>query len=458
MAFRDRESTVQRLLQNQRVRSSRPAWRRTALLAAAALFLAGSAAVRALRPDRPRETAPDQAAVAAGRAGGAESSGPSRSWVEVRVRAGQTLYGILASRGLAASEIPEWIAAARGLYDLSRLRPGQRLRLATAAGGGLAALWCDTGPRERLVLERGRNGVAARREEIPCSVHVRRVAGVVRDSLFQAVEDAGEGPELAVALAEIFAWDIDFHRDVRPGDRFALLVEEEWRDGAFAGYGRILAASFVNRGRTYRAVYFRGERTPAGYYTPEGRSLRKQFLRSPLKFSRISSGFTRRRFHPILKRVRPHLGIDYAAPAGTPVRAAADGRVIFAGRKGGNGNFVKIRHNRTYMTGYLHLRGFARGIRAGVRVRQGQVIGYVGQTGLATGPHLCYRFYKNGRFVNPLTMRFPPAVPVARTDRAALARLARELLPRLRRDVPDYLADPAQNLLAGAAALRAPRS
>jgi murein DD-endopeptidase MepM/ murein hydrolase activator NlpD len=247
------------------------------------------------------------------------------------------------------------------------------------------------------------------------------VTGEVRDSLFRAVSDAGEDPELAMRLAEIFSWDIDFYTDTRRGDTFRVLIEKKtYLDGEHAGYGRILAAEYDNAGHPYQAILFHDADGSAAYYSPDGNSLQKAFLRSPLKFAApVTSHFSASRFHPVLKSYRPHLGVDYAAPTGTPVQAIGDGRVIFAGRKGGDGDMVEIQHPNGYQTMYLHLSAIL--VEVGQHVEAGGRIGLVGSTGLATGPHLDFRIIDHGVFKNFETLRqnLPPAEPVARGELAA---------------------------------------
>jgi murein DD-endopeptidase MepM/ murein hydrolase activator NlpD len=243
---------------------------------------------------------------------------------------------------------------------------------------------------------------------------VQTFAGEITSSLFEAIEQSGARDQLAMDLANIFTWDVDFNTEVQRGDSFRVAVEALTLDGRFIRYGRILGAEFVRGDRTLRAVYFEG-RDSQGYYTPEGTPLRRAFLRSPLKFSRISSGFTHRRFHPVLGVYRPHLGIDYAAPTGTPVHAAGDGVVTVAGWLGGYGQTVKLRHSNGYETLYGHLSRIT--VRRGQRVGQGDLLGKVGATGLASGPHLDYRMLKNGAYLNPLKIVSPPAEPVRASER-----------------------------------------
>jgi murein DD-endopeptidase MepM/ murein hydrolase activator NlpD len=257
------------------------------------------------------------------------------------------------------------------------------------------------------------------------------VRGSISTSLFEAVGAAGETDALAVMLADIFAYDIDFIRELRSGDAFQVLVEKRFREGRPAGYGRVLAATFSNQGETFTAFLFKDGNNPPTYYSADGKALRKAFLKAPLAFSRISSGFTMRRFHPIAKTWRAHPAIDYAAPAGTPIMAIGDGTVVAAGRTAGNGNFVKLRHNGGIESMYLHMSRFAKGMRQGKRVLQGQTIGYVGSTGLATGPHLCFRMFQGGSPINPARLKSASAAPVSRERLAEFRSVTAPLLARL---------------------------
>jgi murein DD-endopeptidase MepM/ murein hydrolase activator NlpD len=253
----------------------------------------------------------------------------------------------------------------------------------------------------------------------------------IRSSLFGATDAAGIPDGVATQLADIFGGDIDFHRDLRKGDRFSVAYESITHLGRMVRTGRILAAEFVNDGNTYRAVWFDGGDGRGGYYTADGKSIRKSFLRSPLEFSRITSGFSSARYHPVLKEVRAHRGIDYGAPTGTRVKATGDGTVEFAGRQGGYGNVVILRHQGHYETVYGHLSGFASGLRKGSRIGQGDVIGYVGATGVATGPHLHYEFRVDGAHRNPLTVALPAALPLAANQLAQFRDQTQAVLGRL---------------------------
>jgi murein DD-endopeptidase MepM/ murein hydrolase activator NlpD len=269
------------------------------------------------------------------------------------------------------------------------------------------------------------------RREIPVGRRVEMVAGEVRSSLFESMETLGEQPQLTLEFVNIFLWDFDFHLHARPGDRFRMLVEKEYTEGAFVRYGKILIAQYENQGKTYTGIYFETAAGKGDFYTLDGVSVRKTFLRAPLQYTRISSGYTHRRLHPILGGVRPHLAVDYAAAHGTPVWAVADGVVLSAEWNGGNGKSIRIQHAGGYQTMYNHLSGFAPGVRKGAKVRQRQVIGYVGSTGLSTGPHLDYRVIKDGRYVNPLTQKFIPGDPIPKAQRGKFQQYRDQLLKQL---------------------------
>ena len=247
------------------------------------------------------------------------------------------------------------------------------------------------------------------KKTVPYKVEVSRIEGQIALSLFTAVESIGEGPELAMKLADIFAWEIDFIRDIRSGDSFSAIVEKRYYKGKFRDYGRILAARFVNNGEEHEGFFYENAKGRPGYYNAEGKNLRKAFLKVPLSFTRISSRFSWNRLHPVLHIYRPHLGVDYAAPTGTPVKAIGDAVVVSAGWNRGGGRTVHLRHINGYQSKYLHLSRFGRGIKKGAEVKQGQVIGYVGSSGLATGPHLDFRVMKGGKYINPTAMKNPRA-------------------------------------------------
>lgn len=359
---------------------------------------------------------------------GRHATGPEspESYVEVQVRPGDSLARILSGRGIDAPELLQLVGARPDARPLNRLIPGQRLLLRTDAAGHLQELVHSVEPYESLRLTRAATGFEVLRERREYEVRIAYVAGNIMRSLFQDAQEAGLPEPLILGLAEIFGWDIDFALDLRAGDRFAVVHEEKYWLGQKVADGEILAAEFVNRGKTYRAIGYRHEDGTLHYYTPEGKSLRRAFLRAPVKFSRVSSTFSDNRYHPILKISRAHKGVDYAAPAGTPVHATASGRIVSLGWNGGYGKAVVIRHGGAYSTLYAHLSRIRPGLKVGQHVEQGATIGYVGQTGLATGPHLHYEFQVNGAHRNPLTYEFPVADPVAAPLREAFYRAARQ--------------------------------
>lgn len=268
--------------------------------------------------------------------------------------------------------------------------------------------------------------------DFPIIKKKRTFAGNVSTSLWESAEKYGVEPSLIINLTEIFAWQVDFNREVRPGDQWRLVVEEQFTRNKSIGWGEILAAEYVNQGEVYTAVRYVDKNTGySSYFSPDGKSLKRMFLKSPMKFGRISSRFSKRRLHPVLKKPRPHLGVDYAAPQGTPVRSVGKGQITILGRRGGSGKMIKIRHNSVYQTAYLHLSRYAKGLRKGSRVEQGQIIGYVGSTGLATGPHLHFSFYENGRYVDPLGKKFPAADPVPKKQMDQFKTLVSKTLPLL---------------------------
>jgi len=331
--------------------------------------------------------------------------------IEVIVSRNDTLDRIFRRLQLSLSDL----ASLRNLpgvkAHLDRLRPGEALML-QHRDGKLVGFERQLSPSETLKVVKDDGGFLANVLENPLEARVRTVSGVIDRSLFEAVTDSGAHEPTALRLAEIFAWDIDFVLDIQRGDSFTVTYEQVMQDGEFVKDGSILAARFVNQGREYLAVRYVDPTGHEGYYSPDGKSLRKAFLRAPLEFSRVSSGFNTGRFHPILNRIRAHHGTDYAAPSGTPVRASGDGRIIFAGIKGGYGNVVEIDHGRGVVTRYGHLSRFAGITRVGRKVDQGSVIAFVGMTGLATGPHLHYEYQLNGVYKNPQTVKLPETVPI----------------------------------------------
>jgi len=333
-----------------------------------------------------------------------------REPIQATVSPGDTIESV--SRRLAGEEWVAWRDALSAEIDSRKLRPGTLFDGVRSPGGDLAELRVILDQRSEIVFESTLDGISTSRLDREVLSEVVRIEGTVESSLFQAVSAAGGRPALAVGIAEIFRWDVDFLRDLRQGDSFVVVVDLQTIDGEFYRYGTIFAARFINKDKSMDAVIYPDKDGRLGYYDLDGHPLRKMFLRSPLKFSRVTSRFSNSRFHPVLRKRMPHYGVDYGAPVGTEVHATADGVVTLAGRNGGAGNMVSVRHPNGYETNYLHLSKFGRGIRRGVRVTQGQVIGYVGSTGLSTGPHLDYRVKHNGSWINPLTISSPPVKPL----------------------------------------------
>lgn len=351
-------------------------------------------------------------------------------WREERIQRGDSLASLLSRLGVEDPEAAAFLRNTRSARTLHQLVPGRTMRALATAEGKLLALRYQTGGRVLNVQRRDGN-FHLTEEEAEFERRVLMNSGEIRSSLFAATDAAGMSDAVAIQIADIFSTDIDFHRDLRRGDRFTVVYEMLYDQGAPVRSGRLLAAEFVNQGRTLQAVYFEYADGLGGYYTPDGKNIRKAFLRSPLEFSRISSGFSNR-FHPILKQWRAHKGIDYAAPTGTRVKATGDGVVEFAGmHQGGYGNLVVLRHQSKYTTWYGHLSGFAKGVRKGTRVAQGDVIGYVGATGLATGPHLHYEFRINDVHQNPLRVVLPAAPPINAGQKAAFDAATAPLALRL---------------------------
>src|SRR5437016_4112490 len=356
----------------------------------------------------------------------------------VEVRPGDTLVQALGRAGVGARAAAELSTLfTRNGVELKKLRPGNALGAPWSHGGEPIEVRYAPSAWVRFSAVRWGRSWAITRAETRPDVRVEAVRGEVRRSLFEAIDALGESPQLVVAMVEIFESDFDFTADTRVGDRFRLLVEKRYAGEGFVNYGRILVAQYVSAGRVLSGVGWVPERPGRdAFYDLDGRSLKKSFLKSPLEFTRITSGFTYARPHPILGGVRPHLAIDYAAPVGTPVRAVADGTIVRAGWNEGNGIQVHLRHRSGYETIYNHLSSVARGLRAGVRVSQRQVIGYVGATGLATGPHLDYRIAKGGTFVNPLSEKFIPGEPISAAEKSAFLRESRALVERLETEAP----------------------
>ena len=362
---------------------------------------------------------------------------PETMAVSARVTPGATLASILRAHNVVAAEATEIAARVAAVFDLRKVRVNQPYRITQSMSGAVRAFEYEIDGDRFLRVGRSNDsaghapgGLVAAVVPIPKTRSVEIVSGQIdrqTPSLVAALDAAGETIDLTLALAEIFGGEIDFNTEVQPGDRFELTVEKQYRDDhRFAGYGPVLAAEFVNAGRRVRAVRFTPEGGSSGYYDDRGVSMKRFLLASPLKFQPVvTSGFSRHRMHPILREVRAHLGVDYRAPAGSPVVAVADGVVLSAGMSGGSGRLVHLRHGNGLESEYLHLSSIA--VHAGARVKQGELIGRVGSSGLATAPHLDFRLKKNGAFINPVTAhrQMPPSDPVPASQMTAFT-LARD--------------------------------
>ena len=350
---------------------------------------------------------------------GQEGLAEEENIIRGTVTAGETLGEVLAA---SANDAPtqHYVRAAKEVFPVRSFRTGHPYTVVTdPETGRLSRFEYEIDEHKRLVVE-GADEPVARVEQIEYSYSLSLVHCVIDDNMFQAVADAGEQPQLALAVADIFGSEINFIHDLQKGDSFSALVEKRYREGVYKGYGRVLGASFTNKGKVYEGFLFADEQGRLKHFNARGENLTKVLMQVPLSFTRVSSGFGMRR-HPVLGGRRDHPGIDYAAPMGTPVKAAGDGLVVDKGRNGGYGNQIVLRHEAGLETLYSHLSGYARGLSKGARVRQGQVIGYVGSTGMSTGPHLDFRVRQKGVFINPAKAVNPRAMAVAAKRKEAFA-------------------------------------
>jgi len=352
-------------------------------------------------------------------------------WHQENIRRGDTITAILNRLDISDQDSIGFLQAARGSRAMRKLKPGETIHAQKTADGELIMLRYFFGNEELFLMEKTDDEFKMTEQPIELDTQVHMKSGVINSSLFAATDNAGIPNNIAMQLTEIFASEIDFYRDLRQGDRFTVVYETFSNNGKRAKTGRVLAVEFVNKGKSHQAIYFKASNGADGYYTPEGESLRKAFLLSPLTFSRVSSGFTNARFHPILKEWRAHRGIDYAAPTGTPVKATASGIVQFSGSQKGYGNLVVLKHNGKFETAYGHLSRFAGGVSKGKRVSQGDVIGYVGSTGMATGPHLHYELRIDGLQRDPTKVALPTAPPIAKRDLNTFHKETQSLVARL---------------------------
>ncbi len=347
------------------------------------------------------------------------------------VNKGDTLAAVFKRAGVNAKYMYHLLHNHKEAKSLAKIFPGHQLKFVSDDKGKLIALHHIKDALNKQVFTR--NEANYDHEEIVREPEIRlaRTEGTITHSLYAAAKEAHLEDRLTMSLANIFGWDVDFALDIRKNDSFAVVYEEKYLDGKRLGTGDIIAAEFTNKGDNYQAVRYVDSTGNAQYYTPQGRTMRKAFLRSPIEFARISSHFNLKRKHPILNTIRAHKGTDYAAPRGTPIKTTGDGKVIFAGRKNGYGNVLIIQHGQTYETRYAHLKGFAKNVRRGKTVKQGQVVAYVGTTGLSTAPHLHYEFRVNGAVRNPVTVKLPKANPIAKAERERFFAQTKPLIAQL---------------------------
>ncbi|OIQ93022.1 murein DD-endopeptidase MepM [mine drainage metagenome] len=361
----------------------------------------------------------------------AVASNSTSFWRNERIQRGDTVAELLRRLNVEDQAASDFLRRSKSAEGLRQLAVGKEVQAETDANGALLALRYPGNDANQVVIEKDGNSFKTRTLPAQTEKRVQIRTGEIRTNLFAATDESGLPDPAANQLADIFGGDIDFHRDLRKGDKFTVIYEMNYVNGEPVRTGRILSAEFVNHGHAFRAAYFQTSEDSGDYYSPEGKSMHKAFLRSPLEFSRISSGFSLSRFHPILNKWRSHKGVDYAAPMGAKVKVTSDGVVAFVGKQGGYGNVVMVDHQGRFSTVYGHLSRFASGLHKGQRVGQGQIIGYVGMTGLATGPHLHYEFKLNGVQRDPLKVALPDGKPISDAQRTAFADATNQLFAQL---------------------------
>ncbi|GAV20370.1 murein DD-endopeptidase MepM [Mariprofundus micogutta] len=358
---------------------------------------------------------------------------------QTTLQPGDNAVSALMRLGFDRSTSHNIITAANSSYKLKNIRAGKTFKRADSEAGIEVSYNIDALQRLQMRLPAGEKTWQAELVKRKVYTRQRISSGSIEDSLFSSAARAGMDQRTTMNLVDIFAWDIDFARDMRSGDSFQVIYEERFDDEGRTLESSILAAKFVNQGREFLAARYEQANGKVDYFDPDGKSMRKAYLKAPVKFSRISSRFRLKRKHPVLGYTRAHRGVDYASPSGTPVHSIGDGYVTFAGWKGGYGRIVQIRHNnRNHTTFYAHLRKYGKGIKKGVRIRQGRVIGYVGMSGLATGPHLHFEFRSRGRAVNPLTIKHPPAKPIEKAEKEHFLQQTAPLLGSLKQPPTQY--------------------
>ncbi|WP_456445792.1 OapA family protein [Thiolapillus sp.] len=349
-------------------------------------------------------------------------------WITHKIGKGETLASIFKEQNLSPGLLHKIINSSKAAKALAHIKPGEELRFAYDDNDQLQQLVLQRNPVSSLKIQSTKDGFDTQEISRPVETRYAATTGIIESSLFVDGHKAGLSDTQIMELAQIFGWDIDFALELREGDQFHVIYEEQYLDGKKYRNGPIVAAEFINRGNVYKAIRYTDKEGDTSYYDTEGNAKRRAFIRTPVKFSRISSRFTRKRWHPVLKRWRSHKGVDYAAPRGTPVKATGNGKVVFRGKKGGYGNVIFLRHGGKYTTVYGHLSRFAKGLHKGQSVKQGQIIGYVGSTGLATGPHLHYEFRVHGKHQNPLTIKLPKSI---RLPKSELTRFRKTIAPVL---------------------------
>ena len=399
-----------------RLESSRPRARRWLTLGAALLFGSTAGIARAAEMDVAAAAPGLGALVIAPSNKAAQPPSPKRRISEGVITRGHTLSALLRADEVTPQTIARITRELRGHFDFRKAKPGHSYRLVQDGSGELVEFRYRLSETDGFTLVRQGDRFAVGRDMADLEARSTRIAGVITSTLYQSITNLGEDGQLAHDFADIFAWDVDFQRAVHPGDSYQILYERLYRTGGsrdvYVRPGRILAARFEGRAGAFTAVYFQPDEDRGGYYRPNGSSVEGAFLMAPLRHGRVTSSYSSARRHPILKVTRPHHGIDYAAPRGTPVWSVGNGTVVHRGWDRGSGNLVKIRHDNGYASYYLHLARFATGLQVGDRVEQKQIIGYVGQTGLATGPHVCFRMQKDGRYMDPARLRTPSGEPI----------------------------------------------
>ena len=371
-----------------------------------------------------------------------ETKAPTKptDWQAVTVESGDTLSVLFSEVGLGASTLHNVINSSKEAKRFTRLKVGQVLEFKLDNAGDLQVMRSKVSDLETMKVERSDTGYAFSKVLIEPEVRSRFARGDIRSSLFLAAQQAGISHGLTMEMANIFGYDVDFARDIRENDNFEVMYEELHVGDKPVGTKNILAARFTNKGKTFTAVRYTDKNGYSSYYRADGTSLRKAFIRTPVEFARISSRFNPNRRHPVLNKIRAHNGVDYAASTGTPIKATGDGRIVHFGRKGGYGNAIVVQHGQKYKTLYAHMSRFANGLRAGSNVTQGQIIGYVGMTGLATGPHLHYEFQVNGRHVDPLGIELPVSDPVPKAERTAFMAISNKMMASLDQQSASQLA------------------